>query len=98
MKSCGTLVDGIQAPTCGSLDALIYKYFFFCVNILGTSTVVVFSNGYTGFFLLCYITQWYDTFYCTSVCVYIEIVAPVWNSYANNVGENVVKTHLGCGI
>jgi hypothetical protein len=65
---------------------------FFSVNILGTSTSVVFSTGYTGFF--CCITSHCGMihFYCTSVCVYIEIVALDWNSYANNmVGENIVK-------
>jgi hypothetical protein len=45
------------------------------------------------FAALCHTVVWYIFLYfCLCFCVYIEIVALVWNSDANNMaGENVVK-------
>jgi len=43
MKSCGTLADGIQAPTRCSLDAWTYQYFFLCKHFRYL-TFVVFAD------------------------------------------------------
>jgi hypothetical protein len=68
--------------------------FFLCKHFRHL-TFVLFSTRYTVIFLLHYVTLWYDTFllyFCLCFCVYIEIVALFWNSYAKNTAaENVVK-------
>jgi hypothetical protein len=90
----GNLVVGIQAPTCGSLDIEIYKYFFLCKYFRHFNPCGSLALDIQDFFAaLCHSVVWYFFFYfCSCFCVYIEIVALVWNSYANSmVGENIVK-------